>query len=318
MLKYKTYTKVLLLMLISIFGGAFIYVYHFSQTYPIPLTHRISMDDKFRFIRDMPNRNQIDTIIIGSSLGLNNIQGIVLENSSTKVHHVLNISAYGINTIQVEKHLNIISLFPNVKRVIYSTQFPDFSDLFTFQNYDLEFIKEYILLGKNKIDLSHAIYAYKNIIEFTKNHWQWEKKYRGDMFNFGLAFDHTGSIPLKIYGDMINKEKFFNPHPLKQSEENFHALARMSKKMQQMNIKFYFVIDPYRQALLDKHEDLRATMQQFITKTNKIINNNNGYFLNLHPILKLSDYYFVDRFHLNEHGSILTAKAIGKFIDKSE
>jgi len=305
-------------MLIIVFGGAFLYVYHFSKTYPIPFTHRISLDDKFKFIRDMPNRDKIDTIIVGSSIGLNNIQGIILEESSTKVHHVLNISAYGLTTTQVERHLDIISVFPNVKRVIYSTQFPDFGYLVKFQSYNLEFIKEYIDLGKGKIDLPHAFYAYKNIIEFTKNHWNWEKIYKGDMFNFGLAFDRTGSIPLHIYGDMINKEKFFNPHPLNQNEKNFQALARMSAKMHHMHIKFYFVVGPYRQALLDKHEDLRTTMADFITKTNKIVTDNSGFPLNLHPQLKLSDYYFVDRFHLNEHGSVLTAKAIGKFIDKSE
>ncbi len=305
-------------MLIIVFGGTFLYVYYFSKTYPIPFTHRISIDDKFRFIRDMPNRDQVDTIIVGSSIGLNNIQGVILEESSRKVHQVLNISAYGLKTTQVEKHLDIISVFPNIKRVIYSTQFPDFSDAFTFQGYDLEFIKEYINLGKDQIDIPHAFYAYKNIIEFAKNHWLWEKKYRGDMFNFGLAFDRTGSIPLHIYGDMINKEKFFNPHPLYQSQENYQALIRITKKLQQKNIKFYFVSGPYRQPLLDKHEDLRITMTKFITKTNKIVSKNGGFFLNLHPILKLSDYYFVDRFHLNEHGSLLTAKAIAKFINESE
>jgi len=318
MLKYKKYVKILLLMLVLIFGSAFLFVYHFSKTYPIPLTHRLSLDDKFRFIRDMPNRDQIDTIIVGSSIGLNNVQGIVLEESSQKVHHVLNISAYGLKTTQVEEHLNIISIFPHLKRVIYSTQFPDFSEPLTFQSYDLKFIESYIDLGKDKIDLPHAFYAYKNIIEFSKNYWQWKKRYRGDMFSFGLAFDRTGSIPLHIYGDMINKEKFFKPHPLDQSEKNFQALARISKKMHQKNIKFYFISEPYRQPLLDKHKDLRMTMGKFIIKTKEIVSNNKGFFLNLHPILKLSDYYFVDRFHLNEHGSMLTARAIGKFIDKCE
>jgi len=318
MLKYKTYVKTLSLLLLVAFGGSFIYVYHFSKSYPIPFTHRINLDDKFRFIRDMPNRDQVDTIIIGSSLGLNNIQGIILEDTSSLANHVLNISAYGLKTTQVERHLDLISIFPHLKRVIYAAQFPDFSKPLTFQSYDLEFIKEYINLGKDEIDLQYAFYAYKNIIEFTKNHWQWEKKYRGDMFNFGLAFDHTGSIALHIYGDMINKDKFYNPHPLNQSIENFHALTNISEKMHQNHIKFYFIVVPYRQPLLDKYEDLRVTMEKFIVKTNQIVTDNGGFFLNLHPKLKLSDKYFVDRFHLNEQGSALTAKSIGKFIDKSE
>lgn len=318
MFKYKTYVKILSLILVFVFGGSFFYVYHFSKTYPVPFTYRISLDDKFRFIRDMPDRDQVDTIIIGSSIGLNNIQGIILEESSKKALHVLNLSSYGIKTTQVEKHLNIISVFPNIKRVIYSTHFPDFSDPFPPEDYDIEFVQEYLKLGKGNIDFSHAFHAYKNIIQFTKNHWNWEKQYKGDMFNFGLAFDRSGSIPLHIYGDDINKDKFFKPHPLAQSQENFEALDRIAKKMQENNIKFYLVVGPYRQPLLDKYEDLQETMTNFIDKTNEIVNQNNGFHLNLHPILKLSDYYFVDRFHLNEHGSALTAKNIAEFIDKSE
>ena len=101
MLKHKTYVKILSLMLIIVFGGAFIYVYIYAKTYPVPLFHRISLDAKMRFIRDMSDRDRIDTIIVGSSIGLNNIQGIVLENSSQEVKHVVNLSALGLKTTQV-------------------------------------------------------------------------------------------------------------------------------------------------------------------------------------------------------------------------
>ena len=318
MLNYKNYIKKLIFILLFLFGGAFIYVYHYTKQYPIPLTYRISLDEKFRFIRDMPNRKTVDTVIIGSSLGLNNIQGVVLENTSKIVHHVINISAYGLKTTEVETLLNLITIFPNLKRVIYSTQFPDFSDAFILENYDDKFIKDYIKLGKESINFKYAFYTYKNIIQFAKKHLNWKNEYTPNMMNFGLTFDRTGSNALHIYGDMINKEKFFNPHPLYQNEENYKALDRMAKKLHKKNINFYLIIDPYRQALIDKHKDLRQTMQKFVTRTNKIIKKDAGHFLNLHPILKLSDYYFVDRFHLNEHGSALMAKAIGKFIDTNE
>jgi len=318
MLKNKTYVKTLSMLLLIIFGGSFLYVYHFSKIYPVPFTYRISLDEKFRFIRDIPDKTQIDTIIVGSSIGLNNVQGIILEESSSKVDHVMNISAYGLKTTEVEKLLNIISVFPNIKRVIYSAHFPDFSEAFKPGDYDLSFVKDYLNLEKETIDVPHAFHAYKNFIQFVKNHWNWEKQYKGDMFNFGLAFDKTGSIPLKLYGDDINRDKFDNPHPLTQDEENFKALERIAEKLQKEHIKFYLIVGPYRQPLLDKHEDVRQTMLTFVKKTDTIMHKYNGLHLNLHPILKLSDDYFVDRFHLNEHGSKLTAKTIGKFIDENE
>jgi len=123
---------------------------------------------------------------------------------------------------------------------------------------------------------------------------------------------------IQVIGEFVSNGGYVFFMSTLENEKNFQALARMSTKMHRMHIKFYFIVGPYRQPLLDKHEDLRMTMEDFIVKTNKIITANSGFFLNLHPQLNLSDYYFVDRFHLNEHGSALTAKAIGKFIDKSE
>lgn len=318
MLTYKNYVMILSSLLLTVFLSTFMYAYYLAKYYPIPFTHRISLDDKFRFIRDMPNRNMIDTIIIGSSLGLNNIQGAVLEKQSKKVNNVLNISAYGLKSTEVETQIQLISLFPNIKRVIYSAQFPDFSDPFHFDIYDFDFIKNYLMLGKNHTNFKYIFYTYKNIIEVAKNHWYWDKKYRGDMFNFGLAFDHTGSIPLKIYGKNINKKKFFEPHPLTQNNKNFDALQKIAQLLRDKNIRFYFVVDPYRQPLLDKHKDLKETMDKFIIRTENIINKYNGLFLNLHSLLELNDSYFVDRFHLNEHGSKLTTDAIAHYIDTNE
>lgn len=318
MFKYATYVKILALTLISIFGGAFIYTYIYTKNYPIPFFHSVSIDAKMMFMRDMDDRENIDTIIVGSSIGLNNVQGIVVEESSEHIKHVLNLSGFGIVTLQVEQLLELTSLFPNLERVIYSAQFQDFSELLIFENYDSNFVKDYIELGKNCIDFKYSFYTYKYFIDVIKKPWNWEEKYMSNRSFAYLGFDRTGSAPLHIYGDDIIKFRWETPHDIKPLEENYLALERIVKKSKKQGIDFYFVIQPYRMPLVKKSEHVRKTLESFDQDTKKIIMLNGGKVLNLHKHLHLTDDYFSDRTHLNDKGSAITAKAIGKFIDINE
>ncbi len=319
MLKYKSYVKILSLMLLSIFGSAFIYVNIYTKSYPTPLFHRISLDAKMKFVRDMSNKDRIDTIIVGSSIGLNNIQGIVLEDSSEEVRYVLNLSALGLNPTHVEQLSELFSLFPNTKRVIYSAQFEDWSEAFSFDDKEVDFARGYIHSGKGGIDLTYSLYTFKHLIEFAKNHWKWEKEYAPNNTNFGLTFDHTGSVPLNMYNKDINHKMFVTP-PLNTylRKEDFLALERMIKDLQSKNIRFYFIAEPYRQFMIDKYDDIRIAREKFVQKTQEITIRNGGKFIDLHKKLHLSDEYFADREHLNSNGSALTAKAVAAFIDASE
>jgi len=318
MFKYKTYVQILVLVLISIFAGTFISIYIYAKNYPIPLFHSVSLDTKVMFLRDMDNKENIDTIIVGSSIGLNNVQGIVLEKSSEHVKHVLNLSSFGLVPMQVEQLLELTSLFPNLERVIYSAQFSDFRYPFLFEDYDANFIKKYINLGKNNISLEYCMYSYKYFVEFVKRPWKWKENYISNRYFSYLGFDQTGSVPLHIYGDDIIKFRWNTPHADSPIKENYLALESIVKKTKRQRIHFYFVIQPYRLPLVKKSEHVRTTLESFDKNTKKIIIPNRGKVLNLHKSLQLNDDYFADRTHLNDKGSAITAEAIGKFIDKSE
>jgi len=319
MFTYKSYVKILSVILISIVIGSFIYIYFYSKMYPIPLFHRISLDAKMKFVRDMKDKSHIDTIIVGSSIGLNNIQGIVLENASKKVKHVLNLSALGLTTTQIQQLSKLFYLFPNTKRVIYSAQFEDTSGAFSFEENEVEFSKKYLLLGKETIDFTYSMYTFKHLIEFIKNHWKWEKEYANNKTNHGLLFDYTGSVPLDMFGDNINHKMYDTP-PLdtKLYEENFSALNILSHNLKSKNIQFYFVAEPYRQHMIDTYDNIRIAREEFIKKTKQVTLSNGGKFIDLHQKLHLGDEYFADREHLNSNGSKLTAIQVANFIDDSE
>jgi len=319
MLQSKTYLKILFLILSIIMATTIGYAYYFSKNFPLPITNRISFDAKLQFIREHIDPNKIDTIVVGSSLALNNVQGIILEQRSKKCNSVLNLSMWSIGAPQVEQLLELSDAFPNLKRIIYSGQFSDFGNKLLFKNIDFEFVQKYMTNTLNPIEYSKLLLnACKDLSFCLERQKKWEEEYgKANKFAY-LKFDHTGSAPLKLYGKDIIKRRWKEAHAPVQIGEAFEALSRIAKKANQNNINFYFIQQPYRQPLIDKSPALQIIIKKFAKNVNTIISKENGKFLNLYEKLHLSDKYFADRSHLNDKGSKIGSEEIAKFIDESE
>lgn len=319
MFKYKIYLKFLFLIFVGIFITASLYLYTYSKSYPLPVLSRISLDSKLKFIKENVDINTIDTIIVGSSIGLENISGASLEESSASCKAVLNFSGSGLRASEVEQILELTTVFPNLKRVIYSAQFSDFSGFSILDNFQPTLIKDYIsntLTLKEKIELISI--TYQNIYTCIKWEWEWSDKHMSkNKFGY-LGFDHTGSVPMHIYGKDIIRSRWNIPHSSKQDDKSYLALDRIAKKMESNGIKFYFIMEPYRIPLVEKFKHVRPTMQHFEKNAEKIVIKHDGNFLNLHEKLQLNDNFFADRSHLNDKGSVITGIAIGEFIDDKE
>jgi hypothetical protein len=295
------------------------YAYYFSKTYPLPFTNRISFDAKIKFIREHIDVKEIDTIIVGSSIGLNNVQGAYLEKASSKCKHVLNLSVFEASAVQVEQLLKLQDAFPNLKRIIYSAQFSDFQHASSFRDYHPKWISKYIAHQFTPVvEAKFLADAAKNIVFLEKREKKWHKDHsQNNKFTY-LGFDHTGSVPLHIYGKDIIQKRWNNPHGSLYVARAFEALDRISKDAYKKGIKFYMVQQPYRQELIKKYKHIPAELKMFLHRITKIVSKNHGKVLSLYKELPLGDAYFADRSHLNDKGSILSAEAIGKFIDKQE
>ena len=295
---------------------AVVYSYYFIKHYPIPITNRISLDAKITFIQEHIDINSVDTIIVGSSIGLNNVQGETLETSSIKAQKVLNLSVYEATPPQIEQILQLIPIFPNLKQIIYSAQYSDFAYEGKLKDYNATFISSYLngsLSSKEK--LTFYFKSCQNIFFCMKRAWNWKDKYQqNNQFTY-LGFDATGSVPLNIYGDDIIVSRWQKPHSKKQNNRTFDALDRMSQKAKNSNIDFIFAIQPYRQPLIDSFPHVAPTMLKFSQRTKNIMTKNAGKFIDLHSKLQLQDKYFADRSHLNDKGSVVSSKALGEFLD---
>ena len=315
----KRYLKIIF----SLFGlmvlGVGLFVYQYSKKYPLPFTGRISFDAKIKFIKEHVDVSKVDTIIVGSSIGLNDIQGVYMQDASEKCHSVLNMSVYEASPVQAEQLLFLVDAFPQLKRVIYSAQFSDFQHTTSFRAYHPRAIRKYIDGGFHPTSNFKFIFdAAKDLPFLVRRAQEWVPKHgQNNRFTY-LGFDASGSVPLHIYGKDIIQKRWNRPHGSRHLPKAFEALDRMNKRMKEKGIAFYFVQQPYRQPLIKKYLHVEAELNWFYNKVSQIMKKNNQHFLSLYKKRPLSDAYFADRSHLNDKGSIITARYIGKFIDKTE
>jgi len=318
MLNPKTYLRVLFTFLLFIGLLAAGYVYDFSKAYPPPITSRISFDAKLKFIREHIDPDKIDTIIVGSSIGLNNILGSVLEESSKKVQNALNLSVYEATTLEVEQILELSDAFPNLKRILYSAQYSDFPHAKKYDNYNPILLKKFIRNELSSFALSKLLFNACNNVLFCKQRKEkWRNEHlQNDKFT-SLLFDHTGSVPLEIYKKEGVGGRWYLPHPGIMHGKSFAAVDRMAKKAQERGVVFYVIHSPYREPLAKKHKSVRDALIYFDDKVKPIVEKYGGKLLSLQS-LHLDDQYFADRTHLNVKGSTLVSKRVGAFIDKNE
>ena len=313
----KNYLKWLFSLLFAILTAALLYAAFFIRSYPLPITNRISFDAKLKFIEESIDREKVDTLIVGSSIGLNNVQGTILEQNTTQCRSVLNLSVFEASPIEVEQVLELRSLFPHIEQIIYSAQFPDFAEPSRFADYRPDLITAY--LDHHFTPREHALFLFhmcQNIFFCIKRQWNYLHKHsRKNQFGY-LGFDKSGSVPLHIYGDDIIRSRWEQPHWTKQSPANYQALARIAQQCQNEGIAFYFVIQPYRRALLDRYPKIRTALMQFDRNTTAIVTSEGGKVIHLNRTLPLDDSHFADRSHLNDKGSRASTLAIAAFLNK--
>jgi len=319
MLNAKSYLKLFFLIMAILISLGVAYVYNFTKDYPAPITSRISLDAKLKYIKEHINPKDIDTIIIGSSIGMNNVIGSILEDSSKAVKHALNLSVYEATTLEAKQLLGFAKFFPNLKRVIYSAQYSDFPHPWRYENFDVDTLGKYMtnqlsIFGEIKL----LFKACNNLPFCYKRAKKWKNKHqKANEFTY-LGFDRTCSVPLKIYKKDKVGGRWYLPHPGIMHPKSFEAVDEMARSLQKKGIKFYLAHQPYRVELYKKHKKVQGAIEYFDKKIDTILKKyNNSYLIKLQN-LPLTNEDFADRTHLNDRGSKKVTKAIAKFIDSKE
>jgi len=294
-------------------------MFYFHHHYPIPLTERISFDAKLKFVREHIDPDKVDTMIIGSSIGLNDLLGTELEKDSQKVKYAVNMSVYGATTLQAEQLMELRKTFPNLKRILYSVQYSDTPHNWKFKNYKPKKLIRYMRQEQNLIEYFFTVIdACSNIPFCYKRSQSWEHDHMHKNIFESLLFDASGSVPLYIYGKDVIGHRWRLAQPNIMSGNSFKAIKKMAQTAKDAGVEYYVVHQPYRKELYAKHDFVRAAIAKFDELALEALKNSCGHLIKTQHLGLHGNKYFADRTHLNVDGSKVVSEYIAKQIDKIE
>ncbi len=307
----KSWVRAHLSMLAVLLIATYAFIVYAEKLYPLRISDNVAFDAKVRFLKDSQRIPGSDAAIIGSSMGLINLNGKTLEEKSKKINRLVNISSWGEQVLQVEQELQLIADNKKIKYVIYPLQMDDFA---FDKQHDLDFeeVNKYI---KGEFTLYPYNRVFLNIFSFLKAFYNYQSYHQTDHRYPSLLFDETGGVNYRIYGENIEKERWKKNIVYGLSKNNFEALKRIAKLLQDQNIKFIVLITPLRLPLLEASPEWKKQFEEFTRLMETTALESKFNFLDLHHLLMLEDEFFADSSHLNYEGSVLLSEIVANYVD---
>ena len=311
----RTWTRRLFVSATLVVGVIYCLLYILSFTYPLPVFSHVSLDAKLKFLSQTDRTMTADTIIMGSSVGVDNINGVLLEELSPVAHEVLNYSAWGLNPVQIEQLLPVVLDNSNIRRIIYAVTPGDFTRSDPLGGYDERLVRKYIY---NRLSVFDHLFLLNKAANNHRAYWKtiqnWKTRLQNEHIVTSLLFDRTGGVALNIHD--VDHKSSDKPADYRQLDDAaFQALERIMQVVAGRNIRLYLVVTPQRRESLDEDADQAANFSLFIERARKIVQSNQGYFLDLHARMELEDKYFVDNLHLNDEGASAVAEMLAGIVE---
>jgi len=296
----KFIKKLLLFVILisSVISGALFYFYNIGgNDLPAPnFSNSISFNEKIDFLKNK-DLTRIEYAVIGSSMSLNNI------NSETMVKYLgenyINLASWGFKISESENYLkNMIGFFPNLKTVIISTSFMDFSS--SSRNIDAGYN---MIKNSIKYNLNYLAYLWSFDLKYMYNNSK-ENKAKKQIRNSyqNLVYDKYGGAILDIDKKNVNPERW-NNNILNYdvSENELTNLEQLIIFLNGKGIGCVIAVPPQREGLLNDENMQKINTE--IEKIKNIVVRNKGIFVDSFELGSWNDSLFVDYTHLNRSGA---------------
>jgi hypothetical protein len=275
---------------------------------PAPrFTNSFSLNEKVKWFN---NISSCEILIIGSSIALNGIDGLYLQEKF-KDKTIINVSAWGLTVNDISKWIEIIANKCTPKIIIYALNLDDFCNENSIN--DWSEIEYYLNNKYFREELSYfrnldGVYYMRTYLDKYRKF-----KFQNKIYD-SILFDHTGGVLLDSNDFNVNPLrwdglKIINAHRECKFEENFKFLNKLRDIATKAEARFLISTTPIREAAMNKNSEkfTIALSENIDSNFNDII------FLNNTINLKLDDTNFVDYVHLNKKGAkILTESIVTK------
>jgi len=278
-----------------------------DHRYPPSITNSLSFDAKLQFLRGNRQIFAARTVVIGSSMGLNNLDSAYLERVLPAQGPYVNLASWGIQMDEIGYLLDFfLEHAPNVRNVILVGQAVDFEQSRKQEFFDRDQVWSYIC-GNDPFwfELRHF-----DVFKAYKNWRSYDRLNRSRARYEGLDFDSSGAVLLDIPESRRNAQRW-NSYGLGLSvkPEALHDLERLCAELKQKGKRCMLVVPPVRPAY-QEHPESVAAYQSFKARVREIATGNGAGFLDADQALALQDDCFIDMMHLNREGAKRVAQLL--------
>lgn len=315
--EYKSWLSVWFAYTLGFVGLAFALVVILERHTGMPLrfTKSISYDIKIKFAKEQLAKKQYDTLIVGSSMALNNIDAEVLE-ASDAVTRALNLSSWGMATSECLQLLQMLDL-SEIKYVVHAAQYFDYVG-------ELDKV-----LDERELErYFQGRWTYKtyfqNISRLPQNLWDYfdlGNEYGDSRTQAYLGFDESGGVNFERDGFLINKRKWEEIPPISATpvgDDYFHHLLAMQQFLSEKDIQLVVITPPFRENLLAQSAEFRQFFFAHKDYLEHLSRTRGFVYVDAHDKLGLNDQFFVDASHLDAKGAHRMSELVVEAVEHSE
>lgn len=291
----------MILLALFITGSSLLMYYAFGgQKILLPVTNSISLDAKLYEARIRLRGKKLDTLVIGSSMALNNFSSETFFKHTTENKTLYNFAAWGLNMKDSCLLLDILVRQYHPRNVIMLSNYIDFRDQATLSMNELNV--RLFLLDKSIVDC--FLIGKTGFLSSLTYRRKYDEKRIGRDHNDSLFFDDYGSVPLDTgnfnYTDSSKNNKikpFYQP-----AESQYEYLEKMIKSLSARHIQFSFIQTPFRCGVLEgETPEKQKSMSDHFLRTSRIVSSNGGIYFRDDE--SYSDRFFIDIIHMNATGA---------------
>lgn len=268
-----------------------------DQLPPPKFSGNIAFNEKIRWARVKLQSQECDTLVIGSSIALNNVDAQALESASR--HKVMNLGAWGLEIAGSAKVFDALVNICTPKRVILPVYYGDFAFSPEAAIPDALILTNY-LQSKSSSAILHYL-RHGDLFGLWKNY-RSLKRYRsvGSTNYQHLVFDPSGSALLACEGFKINMQRWngFEKRTVHIEPEAMKAFASFLERAQSLGISVTVAETPMR---AQANQALQGSLHKWHEELAKTAAERGALFLP--PPSDFGDAFFTDYTHLNACGA---------------
>jgi hypothetical protein len=261
------------------------------------ISKSISFNQKAAWLKHIKT---CDVLIIGSSIGMNNIDGVAIQEHFPR-RSIVNAASWGLSVEESGRILDILGSRCMPKVVIFPLYFGDFTSEEGDKAINWNWFAKYLGSGRTILEsLGNFDLFYFAETYFTLQ----SAPYSNNRYYTSLKFDRTGSVMLSSHAFLVDSRRW-NAYQSRSAEQlraaQFEALARIVETARKSGIKLILLETPFTKAanqyFAESGDDLGFDRIAGIAdKGDTEIIDSRRY--------NFEDALFTDYCHLNESGAL--------------